>query len=212
MEFFQKHKMLNISKLIFIIGIIFILSKPHLYGFGVESYSDTTSIGYYLGLLENQIGEMAPDWELADIDGNKYHLSDYKGKFVLLEFWAVGCGACIKSVKAINRLDSLYKNKGLKVIGIESAQKANEGQTIKFINDYDFKYLTLFEGKVVAENYEVKAFPSVFLINKMGKIVYANIGSIYFDKSGDLIETDLGSINENLHELIKRGLENEDVF
>ena len=212
MEFFKTHKMFNISRLIFIIGVISILFKKDLYGLEVKSYSDTTSIGYYLGLLENQIGEMAPDWELADIDGNKYHLSEYKGKFVLLEFWAVGCGACIKSVKAINRLDSLYKDKGLIVIGIESAQKANEVQTIKFINDYDFKYLTLFEGKVVAENYKVRAFPSVFLINKMGKIVYANIGSIYFDKSGNLIETDFGSMNENLHELIKKGLENEEVF
>jgi len=67
---------------------------------------------------ELAVGQMAPDFQLKTLDGKTAKLSDYKGKAVLLNFWATWCEPCKKSFPKLEELRGKYETKGLKIVGI----------------------------------------------------------------------------------------------
>ncbi|QKG79880.1 TlpA family protein disulfide reductase [Tenuifilum thalassicum] len=154
----------------------------------VQAKVDTLSYTYYMSLVQEQVGKKASDWKLKDTDGKEIALSDYSGKLILLEFWGVGCGACIIAAKDVCLIDSLYKTKGLAVIGIEGEGRNSLDKIKKFKQDYGFNYLTLVGGKETARKYGVRAFPTFFLIDKSGKIIYSHLGYFYGNKKDELLE------------------------
>jgi len=135
------------------------------------------------------IGTKAINWTLPSMKGDSVHLSQLKGKLIMLEFWFPYCTGCVQAVPDINEIQETYKNKGLLVFGVEFQRPDSLGLS-DYIAKAKIKYPTLYSGKKVALKYGVSAGPTVFLINKEGKIVYANIG---FQKEG-LIK----AIKENL--------------
>ena len=148
---------------------------------------DTSSFTYFMSLAQSQIDKQLSNWKLKDLEGNEYELSDYAGDLILLEFWGTGCGACVKAARDVCFIDSVYKPKGLEVIGIESDGRSNLEQIKNFKQDYNFNYLTLIGGKEISEKYRVRAYPTFFLIDKSGKIIYAHIGFFYGNKKDELI-------------------------
>lgn len=135
------------------------------------------------------IGTKANDWTLPSMKGDSVHLSQLKAKLIMLEFWFPYCTGCVKAIPGINEIQETYKNKGLLVFGVEFQRPDSLGLS-EYIAKAKIKYPTLHSGKKVALKYGVSVGPTVFLINKAGKIVYANIG---FQKEG-LIK----AIKENL--------------
>ena len=135
------------------------------------------------------IGTKAIDWTLPSMIGDSVHLSQVKAKLVMLEFWFPYCTGCIQAVPDINEIKETYKNQGLLVYGVEFQRTDSLGLS-DYIAKAKIKYPTLYAGKKVALKYGVSAGPTVFLINREGKIVFANIG---FQK-GELIK----AIKENL--------------
>src|SRR6185503_18734703 len=63
------------------------------------------------------IGSQAAEFELADVSGKKVRLSDFKGKVVVLDFWATWCGPCRVEIPDFVKLQSKYKDKGLEIVG-----------------------------------------------------------------------------------------------
>ena len=174
--------------------ILVILSLNFLFSFKSfsqetdQSQVDTTSYLYYMSLVQQQVDKQASEWKLKDIDGKEFALSDYSGKLILLEFWGTGCGACVKAAKDVCLIDSLYKTKGLAVIGIEGDGRSNLDEIKKFKQDYGFNYLTLVGGKETSRKYGVRAYPTFFLIDKSGKIIYSHLGFFYGNKKDELLE------------------------
>ena len=153
------------------------LSKKELF----ESYRNKAT---------QQIGEKATDWKLPLLNSNdSIQLSSLSGNLVLLEFWFPYCRGCVKSIPDINQIMDSYKEKGLKIYGIEFGQSNDKG-----LNDYVQKqkinYPTLHTGKNVAQEYGIDAAPTFYLIDKKGLILYTSVG---LDKV-NLIK----SIEENL--------------
>lgn len=138
---------------------------------------------------DSYIGTKAIDWTLPSMNGDSVHLSHLKAKLVMLEFWFPYCTGCVKAIPDINEIQETYKNKGLLVFGVEFQRPDSLGLS-EYIAKAKIKYPTLYSGKKVALKYGVSAGPTVFLINREGKIVYANIR---FQKEG-LIK----AIKENL--------------
>jgi peroxiredoxin len=118
----------------------------------------------------------APEFELKDADGKTVRLSDYKGKVVLLDFWATWCGPCKIEIPWFIDFERRYKDKGFAVIGVSMDE---EGWTaIKpFVSELAINYRILQGNDATAQLYGgVDALPTTFLIDREGKIAETHAG------------------------------------
>ncbi len=121
-------------------------------------------------------GDMAPDFQLKDINGNTMALSAFKGKVVMVEFWATWCPPCKELAPLLTELYNKYKDRGFVMLSIVSS---DEGETTvkNFINKYKITYPVLLDNSGAARKYNVSGIPVSFIINKDGKIVNKHLGN-----------------------------------
>ena len=121
---------------------------------------------------------VASDFSLKDMSGKTVRLSDYKGKVVLLEFWASWCPPCRASVPGIEKLHKAYKDKGLVVLAV-SMDGGGLDEVKSFIKESGITYSVLQGTEDVAEKYEVRSIPMMLVLNKEGRIAkrYLGMGS-----------------------------------
>ncbi len=134
------------------------------------------------------VGSIALDWTLPLYNKNEnISLFELKGKVILLDFWFKNCGPCIESVPHLNAINKKYKNKNFEILGINTwdTKKDIDG----FCNKHGVTYKVLMNGKHLAENYGVNLFPTVILIDKVGKVLYS--GGFDQSKLEKLIEKSL---------------------
>ncbi len=118
----------------------------------------------------------APDFSLKDADGKVVHLSDYKGKVVLLDFWATWCGPCKIEIPWFMEMQRKNKDKGFEVLGI--AMDDEGWEAVKpFLSDLGVNYRVVIGSDSTAEMYGgVDALPTTFLIDRTGKIAAVHVG------------------------------------
>ena len=121
-------------------------------------------------------GDKAPEIVLLNLEGKEVKLSDFKGKTVLIDFWASWCAPCRKSNPKLEKMYQEYKSKGFEIIGVSldskktSWENAVKKDKLSFtqVNDTDF-----WNAKS-AQDYNVEALPASFLIDKNGVIIKIN--------------------------------------
>ena len=114
---------------------------------------------------------LAPDFTLPTIDGKQLKLSDYKGKVVIIDFWATWCPPCRKGIPDLIELKKKYGSKGLEVIGI-SLDTDTKAQVAGFAKTQGMNYPVVYGNQTVAQLYGgIEAIPTSFVIDKQGKIV-----------------------------------------
>jgi cytochrome c biogenesis protein CcmG/thiol:disulfide interchange protein DsbE len=118
----------------------------------------------------------APEFSLKDADGKVVHLADYKGKVVLLDFWATWCGPCKIEIPWFMEMQRANKDKGFEVLGV--AMDDEGWETVKpFLADLGVNYRVVMGTDRVAEAYGgVDALPTTFLIDRTGKIAAVHVG------------------------------------
>jgi cytochrome c biogenesis protein CcmG/thiol:disulfide interchange protein DsbE len=118
----------------------------------------------------------APEFALKDADGKVVHLSDYKGKVVLLDFWATWCGPCKIEIPWFMELQRQNKDKGFEVLGV--AMDDEGWETVKpFLADLGVNYRVVIGNDATAQIYGgVDALPTTFLIDRTGKIAAIHVG------------------------------------
>ena len=119
---------------------------------------------------------LAPDFSLETLDGKTTRLSDYRGKAVLLNFWATWCGPCKIEMPWFVEFQNQYAEQGLQIVGVamDDASKEDIG---KFAKDMGVNYPILIGKEAVGDQYGgVPALPETFLIGRDGKIVDKIIG------------------------------------
>ncbi len=119
---------------------------------------------------------VAPDFTLKDGDGKVVHLSDYKGKVVLLDFWATWCGPCRIEIPWFTDLQRKHKDKGFEVLGVSMDDEGWE--VVKpFLSEVGVNYRVLMGNDAAAQAYGgVDALPTTFLIDRDGKIAAVHVG------------------------------------
>ena len=119
------------------------------------------------------IGKPVPDFSKTDLNGNPISLRDYRGKVVLLDFWAVWCGFCALEVPHIKKAYDTCKDKGFDVIGV--SLDATESDMHGFIKENDLQWRQIYIGNVrnnpFLQQYNVTGLPVQWLIDREGKLI-----------------------------------------
>lgn len=139
-----------------------------------QAKADPQGGGGRAGLLA--VGTEAPDWTLKDAGGKSHSLKDYRGKIVLLDFWATWCGPCIAMMPAIERIHEKYADQGVKVVGVHCWANPAAPEPIEFFKQKKHSYQLLLDGDAVAAAYRVSAIPSFYLIGPDGTVRFAASG------------------------------------
>lgn len=118
----------------------------------------------------------APNCELTSLDENQsYNLQQYQGKVVYVDFWASWCGPCVASFPFMNKLHQDLKDKGLAVVAVNLDENRDEGQA--FVTEHPVNFAVATDSKQkCARDFQVKAMPSSFLIDRSGKIREVHLG------------------------------------
>lgn len=113
---------------------------------------------------------MAPDFMLEDLDGNSVKLSDYRGKIVILNFWAVWCKYCKIEMPDLNELNSELEKEGDTVILTVDVQET-EDTVSEYLtsNNISLKVLMDKDG-AVAQQYGISGYPTTFILNMDGSL------------------------------------------
>ena len=121
-------------------------------------------------------GFLAPQFTLYDLSGNQVRLIDFKGKVVLLNFWATWCSPCKREIPSLERLYQMRKDKGFEIMAI-SAERASASQIASFAEKYRMSFpILLNPQRDVGSKYWVRAIPTSFLLDKNGVIRWKIVG------------------------------------
>ena len=120
-----------------------------------------------------RIGKDAIDFNLQDMSGKRVRLSDFKGKTILLDFWATWCGPCVAEIPTLEALCRKYKDRGLVVIGMNT--ESDHAKVKDFIKDR-ISYIVLLNAEGKSKEYGVEGLPTKIYIDAEGKIRYRDLG------------------------------------
>ena len=119
------------------------------------------------------IGQPVPDFTATDLDGNPISLEQYRGKVVLLDFWAVWCGPCIAEMPNVKRVYNNYKDEGFDVIGI--SLDIEESQLHDYIKENNIQWRQIYTGDnpndPLLQKYNITGVPTQWLIDRDGKLI-----------------------------------------
>lgn len=120
-------------------------------------------------------GEAVPDFTLSSLDGRSVSPASYKGKVVLLSFWAVGCPPCREEIPHLLELYEKYKDQGLVVLGVNCWDEPL-GTVREYVEDQKITFPILLNGSRVAQKYRVMVVPSLFWIDRQGRVAGHHAG------------------------------------
>lgn len=122
---------------------------------------------------KNQVvktGDTAPDFILTNLQGKQVHLKDYRGKKIVLNFWATWCDPCKKEMPYINKVNKTLDSKNVVILAV------NIKETSFAVNSFKDRYnltfpILLDKNGDVTNAYNIGPIPTTFFINKEGKVV-----------------------------------------
>ncbi len=123
------------------------------------------------------IGALAPDFRLIDLEGTWQALPDYKGEVVLLNFWATWCGPCLVEMPSMENLYRDLKTEGFEILAVSSDPQGravtrpfveSNGLTFPVLHDSDYR---------VSGRYGVRTLPMSFLIDRNGTVTHRVFGA-----------------------------------
>ena len=177
-----------------------------------------TAAGYVtgagpLGLLSTAIsrltsgGQMIPSRVLTEetkapvapelssgvwINSEPLTLRSLHGRVVLIEFWTFACYNCLNTIPTVRKWDAQYRDKGLTIIGVHTPEtdlENNPDNVRREVGKLGIKYPVLTDGDYSTwKAYGVEAWPTLFLIDKQGRVRWTHVGEGYYDQTEEVIK------------------------
>ena len=121
---------------------------------------------------DNLIGDKAPNWNLPVLNSNNYlSNSDFKGKYILLEFTATWCAHCIRAAEMMNRLEEQFgDNEKVAILSIYSSNIDKKEVVENFADKQKLKSTILYSASEVGEKYQVYSYPNFIVVSPEGKV------------------------------------------
>jgi peroxiredoxin len=148
------------------------------------------------------VGESAEDFAFKTIDGRDLRLSNFRGKVVMLDFWATWCGPCIRDLPDVKKIYGKFDRSKFEILGISldgKSTKTSLDTVKKFIDKHEMKWPTTFDdggwGNLVAKQYRVTGIPHQLIVDQNGIIRLITGGA---DSSGKKLQR----IQETIEKLI----------
>ena len=135
----------------------------------------------------------APPFALTDSSGKTVTLNNYRGKVVLLDFWATWCTGCKKEIPWFAEFERIYGRKGLAVVGV-SMDEGGWDVVKPFLAETHVPYRMLLGDEAMAKRYGIESMPDTFLIDRHGKIAAAYIAGL----------VDKGDVETNIKALLSK--------
>ncbi|WP_456377573.1 redoxin domain-containing protein [Lutibacter sp.] len=153
---------------------------------------------------KTMLGRVAPNFTATGLNENQITLESFRGKYVLLDFWAGWCVPCIKGLPELKQLHKNYSLKGLEIIGlsrdndVESWKKAIDKHNLNIWNHiYDGRENK--EGSSIFKKFNIIALPAFILVDKQGVIIGRYLGADYFNDN----KLEFNDLEEKLEEIFK---------
>ena len=149
----------------------------------------------------DEFGKSAPDFSATDLEGTPISLQQYRGKVVLLDFWAVWNGFCVGEVLRVKKIYDTYKDKGFDIIGV--SLDTDETKLRNYLTENDIPWRQIYSGlerqSPLAQRYDVRSIPTRWLIDRDGKLIAYEANHKLISREGR--ETDV-------EELVASAIEN----
>lgn len=146
-----------------------------------DKFAKNPAVAQFLKRMEAvkpvSIGQPAPAFEMSSTDGKVIRLADFKGKYVLVDFWASWCGPCRQENPNIVKVFNQYKNKNFTILGVSLDD--DKADWLKAIKDDKLTWSHVSELKrwdsPIVNLYKVEGIPASFLLDPQGKIIAKNL-------------------------------------
>ncbi len=127
--------------------------------------------------LTTSIGKLAPDFSHKDIFNKEVSLSQYRGKYVLLDFWASWCAPCRAENPNVVKAYNQYKSKNFTVLGLSVDREVDRDKWLKAVEEDNLPWAQIIDEveKSTADIYSIKSIPANYLINPEGVIIAKNL-------------------------------------
>jgi peroxiredoxin/outer membrane lipoprotein-sorting protein len=121
------------------------------------------------------VGATAPDWTLRNSRGETRRLSEYRGRVVVMDFWAVWCAPCHTALPWLQKVHNDLSNRGVVVFGVSTDERG--GDPIQLMKDRSYTYELLLNGEAISKSYGVVGMPTFYIVGVDGRIIYSGSGA-----------------------------------
>lgn len=121
---------------------------------------------------------VAPFWQLTTLDGKSIGSDQFKGKVIVVDFWATWCGPCVHEIPGYIALQKKYANRGMVIVGVSVDQQGAEVVT-KFVSSRGINYpIALANPEIIAAFGGIESIPTTFLIDREGRLRHRKVGAM----------------------------------
>lgn len=142
--------------------------------------------GAIIALWEKaMLGRQAPDFTLTDTLNRQVSLSDFKGKYLLLNFWATWCGPCMQEKLFLKKTYAAYKDKNFQILDVSMTDKSGKygdrNKWVKMVHNFGLPWVNVY-GDAAVDLYGIETVPQNFLIDPAGKVIGHDVHKEELDK------------------------------